>query len=85
MDGKPFTRLGDASLVRHCEGDKVAGVTLNQQQAEKLYWSDLSHKSYGDLRQLLEEQDAWQYLSAIHPIVCKKLEACAAICICGEE
>ena len=77
--------MGDASLIQHCEGVKAAGDTLNQQQAEKLYWSDLSHKSYGDLRQLLEEQDAEHYLSAIHPIICKKLEACAAICICEEE
>ncbi len=77
--------MGDASLIRHCEGDKAAQVTVNQQQAEKLYWSDLSQKSYGDLRQLLEEQDAEHYLSAIHPIVCKKLKACAAICICEEE
>ena len=69
----------------HCEGDKRVQVTLNQQQAEKLYWNGLAHKSYGDLRQLLEEQDAEHLFSDIYPIVSKKLKACAAICICEEE
>ena len=77
--------MGDASLIRHCEGDKREQVTLNQMQAEKLYWSGLAHKSYGDLRQLLEEQGAEEYFDAIHSIVCKKLKACAAICVCEEE
>ena len=77
--------MGDVLYICHCEGDKAAGDTLNQQEAEKLYWSDLSHKSYKDLRQLLEEQDAEHLFQDIYPIVNKKLKACAAICLCEEE
>jgi len=77
--------MGDVLQIQQCKGDGETGVTMNQQQAEKLYWTDLSHKSYRDLRQLLVEQDAEHYLSAIHPIVCKKLESCAAICLCEKE
>ena len=69
----------------HCEGDKRAQVTVNQQQVEQAYWKDLESASSQDLQQYLEELDAQHYFNAIHPIVSKKLKACAAICICEEE
>ena len=77
--------MGDASMIRHCEGDKAAQVTLNQQQVEKAYWKDLESASSQDLQQYLEELDAQHYFSAIHPIVSKKLKACAAICLCEDD
>ena len=71
--------------IRHCKGDKAEGDTLNQQQVEKAYWRDLESASSQDLQQYLEELDAEHYFSAIHPIISKKLKACAAICLCEDD
>ena len=49
------------------------------------YWRDLESASSQDLQQYLEELDALHYFSGIHPIVSKKLKACAAVYICEEE
>ena len=58
---------------------------MNQQQVEQSYWRDLESASSQDLQQYLEELNAQQYFDAIHPIVTKKLKACAAICLCEED
>ena len=76
---------GDVLQIQHCEGYGAVGVTLNQQEVEKAYWKDLDSASSQDLQQYLEELDAQHYFSAIHPIVSKKLKACAAICICEDD
>ena len=71
--------------IRHCEGDKAEGDTLKQQQVEQAYWKDLESASSQDLQQYLEELDVEHYFNAIHPIVSKKLKACAAICLCEDD
>ena len=76
---------GDVLQIQHCEGYGAVGVTLNQQEVEKAYWKDLESASSQDLQQYLEELNAQHYFAAIHPIVSKKLKACAAICVCEEE
>ena len=77
--------MGDVLQIHYCDGDKAARVTLNQQQVEKAYWRDLESASSQDLQQYLEELDAEHYFSAIHPIISKKLKACAAICLCEDD
>ena len=76
---------GDVLQIQHCEGYGAVGVTLNQQEVEQAYWRDLESASSQDLQQYLEELEAQHYFNAIHPIVSKKLKACAAICVCEEE
>ena len=57
--------MGDAPAFYHCEGDKAAQVTLNQQQVEKAYWKDHESASSQDLQQYLEELNAQHYFSVI--------------------
>jgi len=58
---------------------------MNQQEAEQGYWEALDSASSEDLKNYLELLNETQYFPDIHPVISKKLKACAAICLCEEE
>ncbi|KZR92274.1 hypothetical protein MITS9509_01735 [Synechococcus sp. MIT S9509] len=60
-------------------------IDVKPHEIDSMYWKYLQGISYHHFKGYLKQLDAEEYFAELYPGVLKKLQACAAICVCEEE